>query len=935
MAINFSHIIRKNAHLILICIALIGFFTTSSIFAQKTAQVTGRITDADTKEYLPGANVVLKGTRFGDATDKVGNYKISNVPPGAYELVVTYIGYVDQTINITVGTNGATVKQNVAISQTEVKMGEVVVTGLRQGQTKAMNVQKTSDKIVNIVSQEQMVRLPDLNTAEILQRISGISIVRDQGEGRYVQIRGTDARLTSVSVNGEKIIAPDPGERYVGMDVISASQAASIEVSKTVTPDMDGDAVGGSVNIKSKSAFDSDKPFFNITAGTGTSDIMGKPLWQGGFTYGSKFGDENQFGFAITGNYDKWERETWDLESTYNDLTIGGVDRPQSLTDVDFRNYNVSRERINVAANLEYQPSTDNTFFIRGMYNNRDDYEYRRNLYIRPSKGTFTDLTTITKGKVYQGLKDRLERQNIFALSAGGINKIDDLILDYTVAYNEGGTKKNDETDPQFVMTSSLNMALNLSDPQRPNYRITSTGATADQFNSDNFKMDQVKYNNDNATDRDYMAGANLKYDFKLADYPSTLKLGGKIHLREKVKTQDRYVYKWGGASNLLLTQFVGDDVNIYDGTYRLGRIIDGTKFRPFFESMKNKAGGFVGEIDHINSEGSSFTADENTIAYYVMDTWKLDDWMVIAGVRHEFTDLTNKSSEIQLDANGDYLSTTPREATLSYNNFLPSLQVRYRVSSMSNIRFSYTNTLARPNFFDLVPYKQVDPDGLTVLEGNASLIPTTSTALDLLAEYYFEEGGLISGGVFYKKLNDIIFMQTSKISGGLYDGYWHTQPVNGGTSTLVGAEVNFEYQLKFLPGFLDGFGLAANYAYTHSSADVGGRLERAELPGQAANVANFVVSYEKFGFTGRFSIGYNGQFVEEVGTSSQYDRIYKAHTQMDISASQDIISGLQIYFEWINVNDAPMIYYQGDENHPLQQEWYASWMHFGFKYKM
>jgi len=719
------------------------------------------------------------------------------------------------------------------------------------------------------------------------------------------------------------------------MDVISASQAASIEVSKTVTPDMDGDAVGGSVNIKTKSAFDTENAFFNLTAGTGTSDLLGKALWQGGFTYGTKFGDENQFGIAITGNYDKWERQSWDLENVYNDVTIGGVDT-RVMTDMDQRLYNTSRERINFAGNFEYQPSADNTYFLRGMYNNRDDYETRDGLYVRPSKGTFSTPTTVSKAKIYQVIKDRLERQNIMALSAGGINKFDDFVLDYTFAYNEGGTRKHDETDPQFVMSSSSNLSLDLSNPSRPKYSITSTAAANDQYNPDNYKFDQTKYNNDDATDTDYMTGANIKYSFRLADYPSVLKAGAKLHFREKVKTQDRYVYKWGGSSSLLMGQFVGDESkSIYDGTYTLGRFIDPQKFRAFFNTQKDKAGGFIGTLDHENSEGASFTADENTMAYYVMDTWNLDDWMVIAGFRHEFTDLSNTSSKILLDSNGDYLSTSAVSSKINYNNFLPSVQVRYKLSPMSNLRASWTNTLARPNFFDVVPYQLVDPDNTILTEGNPALLPTTSTSFDLLAEMYFQEGGTISAGLFYKKLDNIIFTQTSKMVGGLYNGWWHTQPVNGGSSTLTGAEINFEYQLKFLPGFLDGFGIAANYAYTNSTADVGDRLTRSELPGQAANVANFVLSYENFGFTGRLSVGYNGKFIEEVGENASWDRIYKEHTQVDFSASQDIMKGLQLYFEWVNVNKAPLIYYQGDENHPLQQEWYSYWMHFGLKYKM
>jgi len=938
MATNSSRLLWKLAHLILASLVFIGLFISpSTSLAQQNGQIIGRITDADTREYLPGANVMLKGTALGGSTDRNGLYRIFNVPAGEYELTVRYIGYEEQTVSVT-APGGGSLTKDVALKSGVVELTGVVINGLRVGQNKALNIQKTSDNILNVVSQEQMQRLPDLNTAEILQRIPGVSIVRDQGEGRYVQIRGTDARLTSISVNGEKIIAPDAGQRYVGMDVISASQAASIEVSKTVTPDMDGDAVGGSVNIKTKSAFDSEKPFVNVTAGSGTSAILGKTLWQGGFTVGTKFGPDNVLGIAITGNYDSWQRENWDLETTWDVKTIGGVTTNQVLTDIDLRNYHVSRERFNVAGNLDFQPSGNNSYFIRGMFNNRDDYEYRRSLYVRPSKGTFTTTTSITKAKLYTTLKDRLERQNIFALSAGAIHKMGNLNLDYTVAYNEGGTKKHDETDPQFIMITTPNLTLDLGNPSRPQYTNTSTGATFDQYNPDNFKFDQIKLNNDNATDRDYMGGVNLKYDFKLADHPSALKFGAKVHIREKVKTQDRWVYNWKGSSNLLMTQFTGDEATILDGTYRVGRVIDGDKNRAYFTSQKDVATGFMPKNntwDHINSEGVSFTADENTMAYYAMNTWNMDDLMVIAGVRHEFTDVSNSSNKILLGAGGVYQSTTKVEGKLNYNNFLPSLQVRYKLTPMSNIRASYTNTLARPNFFDIVPYQQVDVDNLLVLQGNAGLMPTTATNLDLLAEQYFQGGGLVTAGVFYKHLNDIIFTQTTKIAGGLYDGYWLTQPVNGGNSSLVGFEFNFETQLRFLPVFLDGLGVAVNYAYTKSTADVGNRLTRSELPGQAANVGNFVISYEKYGFSGRYSIGYNGKFTEAIGIDAQRDRIYKEHMQMDFSASQDIIKGLQVYFEWINLNKEPMIYYQGDESHPLQQEFYSWWMHVGLKFKM
>lgn len=934
MDTHFTRPLRSRSILSVCCLAIICLIALPTIgWAQ--GQISGRVSDIDTKGYLPGANVMLKGTSIGVATDNVGEYQLANVPLGAYELVVSYVGYESQSVNVTIEDSKLKVKQNVALKPGVIEMGAVEITGLRKGKTKAINIQKSADVILNVVSEEQMQRLPDLNTAEILQRISGISVVRDQGEGRYVQIRGTEARLTSVSVNGERLTAPDAGERYVGMDVVSASQAASIEVVKALTPDMDGDAIGGSVNIVTKSAFDSDLPFFNIQAGSGTSDMLGEPLWQGNFTYGTKFGADETFGIAITGNYDRWKRKTWDVELGYDEVTTtpGDVTIPITLTEMDLRDYIVQRERWNIAANLDFRPSEDNQFYLRGMYNNRDDYEYRRNVVVKTDVFTTADITT--GAEILRALKDRLETQSIAAVSVGGIHKMDNLKLDYTIGYTWGQTNKPDEVDPEFVMTEAVDLSFDQRNTAKPLYTITSVGAQYDQHNSEYFKLNEVAWNKDLATDADILGAVNAKYSFDIGNLPSELKFGAKMHSREKKKAQDRWIYEWAGADDLLMTQFVGDrDISILDGSYTLGSAIDGDKFRKFFKANLN-ATGFEGAIDYIATDAESFTANENLIAYYAMNTINMDNWMFLVGVRHEFTSIKNNSSDVLLDADGAYVSTTPVESQTSYNNILPMMHIRYKLTPMTNIRLAVTTGLARPNFFDLVPYRAVVEEDEEILIGNSTLKPTTATSFDLMAEHYFQGIGMISGGVFAKQLNNIIYTQVTTVVGGLYDGYDHFQPVNGGSSTLTGFELNWEQQLTFLPEGLNGLGLSANYAYTKSTADLGGRLERAELPGQAANVANFGISYEKYGFSGRFSISYNGKFTEEVGADAEHDRIYKEHLQMDFSASQQIFKGLQVYAEVVNLNKEPMIYYMGRETRPLQQEFYSWWMHAGVKFNM
>lgn len=232
---------------------------TTVVKAQKNGNVSGRVIDVDTKVYLPGANVMLEGTTFGAASDRSGIYRISNIPPGTYSLVVSYIGYQNQSVEITIGEQGYTLTQDVAIKASEVKMQEVQIVGLAQGQTKALSIQKTSEKIMNVVSEEQMEKFPDINAAEVLQRVPGITVQRDQGDGRYIQIRGTEPRLNAMTLNGVNLPSPEGSERQVQLDIIPADQLSSIEVVKAITPDMDGNAIGGAVNLITKSALDYEK----------------------------------------------------------------------------------------------------------------------------------------------------------------------------------------------------------------------------------------------------------------------------------------------------------------------------------------------------------------------------------------------------------------------------------------------------------------------------------------------------------------------------------------------------------------------------------------------------------------------------------------------------------------------------------------------------
>ena len=245
------------------------FFLSQSLFAQGNSRIEGKVSDATSGEALPGANIILVGSNLGASSDRFGEYTINNVPVGNYTLKVSYIGYQGFNTQVNVTKANMVVNVDVSLKMSAIKINEVVVNGLLQGQVKALNQQMNSDNIKNVLSQEEMQKFPDMNTAETLQRIPGVTINRSLGEGSFVYVRGTEPRLTQVTVDGQKIPSSQEDARYIDLGIINSSQLASIEVTKTLTPDMDANAIGGTVNLVTRSPFDQEKSTVKLDLGGG------------------------------------------------------------------------------------------------------------------------------------------------------------------------------------------------------------------------------------------------------------------------------------------------------------------------------------------------------------------------------------------------------------------------------------------------------------------------------------------------------------------------------------------------------------------------------------------------------------------------------------------------------------------------------------------
>ena len=931
----------------LVSLILLFLNMSSNTFAEekvnvvKQGTIRGRIIDAS-KQTLPGASIYIENLRTGVTSDVNGYYTFSNLNPGTYTIKISYVGYSPVEMKITIPA-GKTLEKDVVLNE-GLELQEVVVGGAFQGQRRAINSQKNSLGITNVVSADQVGKFPDSNIGDALKRISGINVQYDQGEARFGQVRGTSADLSSVTINGNRIPSAEGDTRNVQLDLIPADMIQTIEVNKVVTPDMDGDAIGGSINLVTKNS--PYKRTITATAGSGYNWISEKAQLNLGFTYGDRFFND-KLGIMLSASYQNAPSGSDDVEFVWDTDSKGTI----CLTDYQIRQYYVTRERQSYSAAFDWDINANHKLFFKGIFNNRNDWENRYRLTLKDlnkdvnkkKEGAVADnkasVRLQTKAGSPNNRNARLERQRTMDFTLGGEHLFGKLSMDWNASYARASEERPNERYLGYELKKQ-NFDIDLSDIRRP-YASAQAGSTL--ILNNNFSLQELTEQQEDIVEKDLKFSMNFKLPLVKGFYSNQLRFGAKVVDKSKDKDLEFYDYEPVDEKAFNSNSFSNTSEQNRNGympgeKYKAGTFIS----KEYVGGLDLNNSSLFNKTENLEELAGEYKARETVTAGYLRFDQNFGKKLsAMVGLRLENTHLKYNGRKLTLNDDGDpeSLTVTP-DVKDSYLNILPSVLLKYNVNEDFKIRGSLTETLSRPKYSAFIPNVNINNKDNELTLGNLELKPTTSFNFDLSADYYFKSVGLVSIGIYYKDINDFIVTQTVRgyeYEGNSYDKFM--QPRNAGDANLLGVEVGYQRDFGFIAPTLKCVGFYGTYTYTHSKVNnfnfTGRENEKdLKLPGSPEHTANASLYFEKGGLNVRLSYNFASDFIDEMGESAFYDRYYDKVNYMDVNASYTFGKKLRttFYAEANNLLNQPLRYYQGISERTMQSEHYGVKVNAGVK---
>lgn len=900
----------------------------------------GRISDANSRANVSGA--VLKIQAQDNQKNKReilvedGRFRLLNLPAGLYDLSISLSNETLYQDSIEIKDNES-LESNIEINTANQPVEEVLVVGQAAQIQRALDRQRYADNMISAINADAIGQLPDNNAAEALQRVPGLSIERDQGEGRFVRVRGISPDLNSVSVNGTQVPAPESGSRAVALDVIPADLLSSLVVTKTLTPDMDANSIGGSIDVKSLSAFERDGGFYTLRAEAGydahSEETSPALALTGGNTF--QLSEENRLGIAGALS---WENRKFGSDNVETSGAWDFDEDEAALEEIEQRDYTIERERMGAALNFDLELGLDTSLYLRTLYSEFSDDEQRQANVIEFGEEALNDddeLEFDGKGRkvgdvglaeIKRELKDRKETQRIFSSTFGGQHYVNDWTIDFSAGFS-----KASEDDPGGIGGATFKAdafdGIGFTHSRKP--KII---ASQDSLDPNNYELDEIEYETAQTSDIQKSIKFDFTRDLYINDNPALVKFGIKASQREKKQNINEYVFEdlddqGFTDAELSLANFTEGRVDYGLGAF--GPKISADQVNQLVDSLNRED-----FIDEEKSRIADYTINEDIQAAYVMGRIDIDELRILAGIRYEGTEHALKG--VRSDGDANFQDVNEKN---DYSHVLPALHARYQLSDETQVRAAWTHSVVRPSFEQLAP-SFVD-DGEEAEFGNTQLKALESANYDFGIEHFTGAAGTVSAFVFYKDIKNFVYETDIAGSSGWEDYDEVITFENGENADLMGLELAYSQKLNMLPAPFNGLMLSTNATFSESNArinsfDEGESISRdITMPNQSDLTGNFIIGFEHNALMLRLAANYKSEYLLEVDdiTDKRKDVYQSAQTQLDFSANYAIQENLKVNFEVANITDEPYYTYSNQEKYNAQFEDYGQTYRIGVSY--
>ncbi len=906
-----------------------------------TGTISGRVTNAATQTNLEGAEVGIPGSSVRTLTGRDGTFELPGVPVGEQTLEISYTGLdpVTQRITVAAGRNQLPL---VGLRSDIYQLDKFTVSGEREGSAAAITAQRNADNVKSVVATDAFGHVVDGNIGEMLKRVSGISTNLNEGEVDQVFVRGIGSAFSAVTLDGTRLPSPAKGkkERNFEVDKLPADYIESIEVIKAPTPDMDADSVGGTVNMITKSALALEGRRLSYNFALNHKTLRQKNSFLGGIQYSDVLGPKQNLGvylsFGYSDNYVPQDVTQLDFENT--------LASPAYLYRFRLEDAVHKRNRTGAGLKLDYRFSADTTFYASFMFNHYTDVVDQKRLTIQSAQNRTAYAPGYTENRWEHNVAtwtysvSLIEpRQETFAIHTGAKHKFPDLKIDYSASYAPA-TGEEQRQNFDLALANQRTVIDRSAEIWYPTYTNLTPGDPND-YN----RYNRGRIQSQSGENKEAIWGAELNAEKRLGtELPFTVKSGVRYRGQE-TKVDDEQITSvyvgrdgvQGGDDNLNQFKLLNYSHHGFEGRYS----------QAVWPDVRSVYGSFTGQRnlwdddlvattrDGLSSDGK---AREDVYAVYAMGTLDIGKLRILTGVRMEKTDvagtgmvndpitpaLPSSAPEVQRAerAAQEYRRVTKKS---SYRNYFPGVHLRYTLRPGILLRGSYSTSMARPNFSDLMPDTTIDDPNLRISQNNTGLRPQEADNFDLSLEYYFEPAGVLSIGAFAKDIRNFIFRDELIVGSGAnngfngeYEGYTLTTRKNGGSGKVRGLEFSYNQQLTFLPAWARGLSAYATYTIIDAKGNYNsqGATSDSELVQFVPTAWNLGLTYQNRGWTIRTQLNYNDRFLNAY-TANPGQRIYDdERVDGELRVKYQFSKRFAVFCDWTNALDQTVVRVQGKD---------------------